>query len=246
MSESKRVALVTGASRGIGAAIADQLQAAGYLVIGTATSESGATKITERLQAGGGVGMALNVCDDEQVAGVLADIKSTYGAPAVLVNNAGIVRDNLLLRMKDEEWEAVYETNCRGVFKLTKSCMRDMMKQRFGRIINVTSVVGAMGNPGQANYVAMKAAVVGFSKSAALEVASRNITVNCVAPGFIQTDMTDAIADDQRDQLLSRIPMGRMGTPEDIAQTVCFLASEQASYITGQTLHVNGGMYLSG
>lgn len=246
MSVSQRVALVTGATRGIGAAIADQLQAAGFVVVGTATSESGAAKITERLKAGGGEGMALDVCNDEQVAAVLADIKEKYDAPSVLVNNAGIVRDNLLLRMKDEEWAAVYETNCRGVFTLTKACMRAMMKQRFGRVINVTSIVGAMGNPGQANYVAMKAAVVGFSKSVALEVASRNITVNCVAPGFIQTDMTDALADDQRDQLLSKIPMKRMGAPEDIAQMVCFLASDQASYMTGQTLHVNGGMYLAG
>ncbi len=241
----KKIALVTGASRGIGAAIADLLQDEGYFVIGTATSEKGAASITQRLSEKGGEGFALNVCSDEQITEVLANIKEKYGVVSVLVNNAGIVRDNLLLRMKDHEWSDVYETNCRGVFAVTRACLRGMVKQRFGRIINITSVVGASGNPGQTNYCAMKAAVVGFSKSLSLEVASRGITVNCVAPGFIETEMTAALTDVQKDAFLKVTPMKRMGAPKDIADAVCFLASDKAGYVTGQTLHINGGLYLA-
>lgn len=245
MSEAK-IALVTGASRGLGAAIADRLGQAGFTVIGTATTDGSAEKITARFKEIGiqGRGCVLDVCDLEQTESVLELIKNEYGPLAVLVNNAGITRDNLLLRMKEEEWDAVYETNLKSIFRLTKRVLRPMMKARFGRIINITSVVGVMGNPGQANYVAVKAGVIGFTKSVAQEIASRGITVNCVAPGFIATDMTAALDDEQRKNLCEKIPVGDVGKPADIAEAVNFLASDGAGYITGQTLHVNGGMFM--
>jgi 3-oxoacyl-[acyl-carrier protein] reductase len=245
MSES-RVALVTGASRGLGAAIADRLGALGHTVIGTATTESGAEKISARFQEKGikGQGSALDVCDVEQIEAILAMIKTDYESPTIVVNNAGITRDNLLLRMKDEEWDAVYETNLRSIFQLTKRVLRPMMKARFGRIVNITSVVGLIGNPGQANYAAIKAGVIGFTKSVAQEVASRGITVNCVAPGFIATDMTDVLDDGQKEILATRIPAGYIGKSDDIAEAVQYLTGDGAGYVTGQTLHVNGGMFM--
>jgi len=243
----EEIALVTGASRGIGQAVAVELGSRGATVIGTATSSSGADKITNYLKEKGiiGCGMVLNVTDQESVESVIKDITDKFGAPSVLVNNAGITRDNLLMRMKDQEWDDIMETNLKPVYRLTKLVARPMMKARSGRIINITSVVGFMGNAGQANYAAAKAGVEGFSKSMARELGSRNITVNCVAPGFIDTDMTRALEESQREQLLSGIPLGRLGTPEDIAAAVLFLASPQASYITGETIHVNGGMYMT-
>lgn len=245
MSDSK-VALVTGASRGLGAAISDRLGEQGYTVIGTATTESGAEKISARFRekAIAGRGYALNVCEVEQIDLLLDAIKKDYGSPAVLINNAGITRDNLLLRMRDEQWDAVYETNLKPIFQLTKRVLRPMMKARFGRIVNITSVVGVIGNPGQSNYAAIKAGVIGFTKSVAQEIASRGITVNCVAPGFIATDMTDALDEEQKKGLCEKIPMGLIGKPDDIAQAVEFLVGEGASYMTGQTLHVNGGMFM--
>lgn len=247
MSLENKVALVTGASRGIGAAIASELGAAGAIVIGTATSESGAAKITERLQAAGirGAGKVLNVTDPESVAALLVSIQEEFGAPAILVNNAGITKDNLLMRMSDEEWFDVVNTNLSAVFRLSKAVLRGMMKARWGRIINISSVVGAMGNPGQSNYAATKAGVAGFARSLAAEIGSRGITVNTVAPGFIDTDMTKVLSEEQKQGLLSKIPLGRLGKPEEIAAVVGFLASDAGGYVSGETIHVNGGMYMS-
>ncbi|WP_439509435.1 3-oxoacyl-ACP reductase FabG [Marinimicrobium koreense] len=242
-----KVALVTGASRGIGAAVAEQLGAAGAVVVGTATSQAGADRITERLASQGvtGEGMVLNVTDAESVASVLADMKARHGLPAILVNNAGITKDNLLMRMSDEEWFDVINTNLSAVYRLSKAVLRGMMKARWGRIINISSVVGAMGNPGQSNYAASKAGVAGFARSLAAEVGSRGITVNTVAPGFIDTDMTRALPEEQRNQLLDKIPLGRLGQPEEIASVVAFLASDAGGYVSGETIHVNGGMYMA-
>ncbi|MEL0035757.1 MAG: 3-oxoacyl-ACP reductase FabG [Gammaproteobacteria bacterium] len=243
MSDTK-VALVTGASRGIGKAIAEALSAAGMTVIGTATTESGAANIAEYLTPTGGTGMALNVTDPDSVTEVLKAINEQFGAIDILVNNAGITRDNLLMRMKEDEWDAIMNTNLTAIFRLSKAVMRGMMKKRWGRIISIGSVVGSMGNAGQANYAAAKAGVIGFSKSLGREIANRGITVNVVAPGFIETDMTKALGDEQRDSLKSQIPAARLGTPEDIAATVAFLASDAAGYITGETINVNGGMHM--
>ena len=245
MLESK-VALVTGASRGIGKAIALELGRQGAVVIGTATSADGAHGISRNLAGAGikGSGMAMNVNDAAQIEAALGAIQKQFGDVAILVNNAGITRDNLLLRMKDEEWDDIMSTNLKSVFRLSKLVLRGMMKARFGRIINITSVVGATGNAGQANYAASKSGVVGFSKSLAREVGSRNITVNCIAPGFIDTDMTRALSGEQRDALVRQIPLGRLGAAEDVAAAVVFLASPGASYVTGCTLHVNGGMFM--
>ncbi|MGE0558252.1 MAG: 3-oxoacyl-ACP reductase FabG [Burkholderiales bacterium] len=242
-----KVALVTGASRGIGKGIALALGAAGATVAGTATTATGAEGISKDLVAAGisGAGYALDVNDGAQVDAVLAEIQKQWGEIGILVNNAGITRDNLLMRMKEEEWDAILSTNLKSVYRLSKSVMRSMMKARFGRIINVTSVIGATGNAGQTNYAAAKAGVEGFSRALAREVGSRNITVNCVAPGFIDTDMTRALSDAQRDGLLGQIPLGRLGAVDDVAGAVVFLASDSAAYITGSTLHVNGGMYMS-
>ena len=241
-----QVALVTGASRGIGAAIADTLAQRGATVIGTATSPAGADAISERLSAlgTGGAGRVLDVNESGAAEALVKTITGEVGAPVILVNNAGITCDQLLMRMKDEDWDTVLETNLRSVFRMSKACLRGMMKARFGRVINIASVVGTTGNPGQANYAAAKAGMVGFSKSMAREVASRNITVNVVAPGFIDTDMTRALNDDQREALMQDIPLGRLGTPEDIAEAVVYLASDGGGYLTGQTLHVNGGMVM--
>jgi len=241
-----QVALVTGATRGIGEAIAAALAAAGATVIGTATTDEGAAKIASRIEGAGqrGTGIRLDVSDGAAVDAAIADIETRFGAITILVNNAGITRDNLLLRMKDDEWDAVMATNLKPAFRLAKAVLRGMMKGRQGRIIQIGSVVGTSGNPGQANYAAAKAGLIGFTKSLAQEIGSRNITVNCVAPGFIDTDMTRALTDAQRQALLGQIPLGRLGTPADIASAVVFLASPQAAYITGATLHVNGGMYM--
>ena len=241
-----KVTLVTGASRGIGRAIAVELGKRGATVIGTATSEAGANDISSYLQQAGikGKGMVLDVKSEESINECLNNIVEENGAIEILVNNAGITRDSLLMRMKLDQWEEVYTTNLRSVFLLSKACLRGMMKSKFGRIINISSVVGSTGNPGQTNYVSTKAGMVGFSKSLAREIANRGITVNCVSPGFIQTDMTDHLTDDQKEHILASIPMGKMGDVEDIAKAVAFLASEDAAYITGQTLHVNGGMHM--
>ena len=241
-----KVALVTGASRGIGRAIAVALGKAGATVAGTATSDAGALGISEYLHNEGlkGAGFKLNVNDTAQTETVLGRIEYEHGPVAILVNNAGITRDNLLLRMKDAEWDEIMDTNLKSVFRLSKLVIRSMMKARFGRIINITSVVGSMGNAGQVNYAAAKAGVVGFSKSLAKEVGSRNITVNCIAPGLIDTDMTRGLPDDQKSALLAHIPLGRFGQVEEIAAAAAFLASDGAAYVTGNTLHVNGGMYM--
>lgn len=238
-----QVALVTGASRGIGAAIARNLSAAGATVIGTATSDGGANAIGDALGSGGR-GLTLDVGNDDSVQAVIKDIQNAEGAPTIVVNNAGITRDNLLLRMKGEEWDSVINTNLAGVFRVSKACLRGMMKAKHGRIINIASVIGIMGNPGQANYAAAKAGIIGFSKSMAREVGSRNITVNVVAPGFIDTDMTRVLPEEQRDVMLTQIPLGRLGEADDIANAVVFLASAAAAYITGETMHVNGGMLM--
>lgn len=242
-----KVALVTGASRGIGAAIAEQLGAAGATVIGTATSESGAEKISARLKELGikGAGKVLNVTDAESVAELLKSVQEEFGAPAILVNNAGITKDNLLMRMSDDEWFDVINTNLSSIFRLSKAVLRGMMKARWGRIINISSVVGSMGNAGQSNYAATKAGVSGFARSLAAEVGSRGITVNTVAPGFIDTDMTRGLPEEQKAGLLSNIPLGRLGKPEEIAAVVVFLASDAAAYVSGETIHVNGGLYMN-
>ena len=247
MSDIQHVALVTGASRGIGQAILHALARAGMKVVGTATTDAGADSISAALTAAGlaGRGAKLDVRDGAAVDALLAEIEAKEGALAVLVNNAGITRDNLLMRMKDEEWDDILATNLTPVFRLSKSVIRPMMKARYGRIINITSVVGHAGNAGQTNYSAAKAAVAGFSKSLAREVGSRGITVNCVAPGFIDTDMTRARSEAQREALLGNIPAGRLGSAEDVAAAVAFLASPAAAYITGETLHVNGGMLMA-
>jgi 3-oxoacyl-[acyl-carrier protein] reductase len=241
-----QTALVTGATRGIGRAIALALVADGATVVGTATTDDGAAAITVYLQEAGnaGTGMKLDVTDAAATATVLAAIEAKHGAVTILVNNAGITRDNLLLRMKDDEWDAIMATNLKPAYRLAKAVLRGMMKARHGRIIQIGSVVGSSGNPGQVNYSAAKAALIGFTKSLAQEVGSRNITVNCVAPGFIDTDMTKGLTDVQREALLAKIPLGRLGAPEDIAQAVAFLAGPGASYVTGTTMHVNGGMYM--
>ncbi|HHJ15567.1 MAG TPA: 3-oxoacyl-ACP reductase FabG [Gammaproteobacteria bacterium] len=247
MSLSGEVALVTGASRGIGQAIALQLGAGGASVIGTATTAQGAASIQSTFDAQGvkGLGLALNVTDADSIDAAMKQIKDAFGSPTILVNNAGITRDNLLMRMKDDEWNAVIDTNLSSVFRLSKACLRGMMKAKRGRIINIASVVGATGNPGQANYCAAKAGIIGFTKSLAREVGSRNITVNAVAPGFIDTDMTRGLPDDQRATLVGQVPLGRLGQVDDIAHAVVFLASPQGGYITGETLHVNGGMHMA-
>jgi 3-oxoacyl-[acyl-carrier protein] reductase len=242
-----QVALVTGATRGIGEAIARALAAAGATVVGTATTDEGVAKIVSYLSAleNAGTGIRLDVSDGAAVDAAIGTIETRFGAIAILVNNAGITRDNLLLRMKDDEWDAIMATNLKPAFRLAKAVLRGMIRARHGRIIQIGSVVGTSGNAGQANYAAAKAALIGFTKSLAQEVGSRNVTVNCVAPGFIDTDMTKTLTDDQRATLLSRIPLGRLGSPEDIAHAVAFLASKDAGYITGATLHVNGGMYMA-
>jgi 3-oxoacyl-[acyl-carrier protein] reductase len=239
-----QIALVTGASRGIGRAIALLLAQRGARVVGTATSTDGADAIGRALSSLGGQGLALDVTDGAALDAAIDGIVKQHGGLHILVNNAGITRDNLALRMKDEEWDAVHDTNLRAVFRASRAVMRTMMKQRYGRIINITSVVGASGNAGQANYAAAKAGVAGMTRALARELGSRNITVNCVAPGFIATDMTDSLSDAQKTALLSQVPLGRLGTPEEIAATVAFLASPEAAYITGAELHVNGGMYM--
>jgi len=242
-----QVTLVTGASRGIGRAIAETLGKAGATIIGTATSEAGASSITNYFNASNikGVGMVLNVTDTDSIADLIKTVTAEYGAITILINNAGITRDNLMMRMKEDEWDDIINTNLTSVYRLSKSCLRGMMKARTGRIISISSVVGSTGNAGQANYAAAKAGVVGFSKSLAQEIGSRNITVNVVAPGFIDTDMTKELSDDIKGKLLENIPLGKLGQPEDIANAVLFLASDMGAYISGETLHVNGGMYMS-
>ncbi|NDP37392.1 MAG: 3-oxoacyl-ACP reductase FabG [Rhodoferax sp.] len=248
MSEIKfegQVALVTGASRGIGAAIALELANRGLKVIGTATTDAGATIIAQALAAFPGCsGRALDVTDGPAAQTLIDAIVKEHGGLQVLVNNAGITRDNLAMRMKDDEWDAVIDTNLKAVFRMSRAVMRTMMKQRYGRIINITSVVGASGNPGQANYAAAKAGVAGMTRALARELGSRSITVNCVAPGFIETDMTASLQEEQKKALVNQIPLGQLGQPADIAHAVAYLASPQAGYVTGQELHVNGGMYM--
>lgn len=246
MTETK-IALVTGASRGIGAAIAEKLGRAGFVVVGTATSANGAAQIEERLKAAAirGRGMVLDVTDADSVAKLMANVTEEFGTITVLVNNAGITKDNLLMRMSDEEWFDVINTNLSAVYRLSKACLRGMLKARWGRIINISSIVGAMGNAGQTNYSATKAGVMGFTRSLAKEIGSRNITVNAVAPGFIDTDMTRALPEEQRKNLISGIALARLGQPDEIASVVEFLCSDGAAYITGETIHVNGGLYMS-
>ena len=245
MSEDNpRIALVTGASRGIGAAIARVLAEQGMRVVGTATSQAGADAIHSKSAPLDGLGLVLNVTDPGSVESLMDSIRADLGEPVVLVNNAGITKDNILMRMKEDEWHQVIDTNLTALYRLSKACVRGMTKARWGRIINVTSVVGSMGNAGQSNYAATKAGAEGMARSLARELGSRSITVNCVAPGFIDTDMTRALADAQRDALQSQIPLGRLGEPDDIAATVAFLASDAGQYITGETIHVNGGRYM--
>lgn len=243
---TQRVALVTGASRGIGRAIAIRLAEAGRIVIGTATTETGAASISQALAERGlqGGGLALNVTDPASIAAVLKKIGETWGEPLILVNNAAITRDNLLMRMKDEEWQSILDTNLTSVYRMSKAVLRAMTKERFGRIVNIASVVAQTGNAGQANYAAAKAGMIGFTKSLAKEIGSRNVTVNAVAPGFIDTDMTRALPDAHKQALLGAIPLGRLGTAEEVAHAVAFLCSEEAAYITGETLNVNGGLYM--
>ncbi|MEP0202569.1 MAG: 3-oxoacyl-ACP reductase FabG [Halioglobus sp.] len=247
MEQNQKVALVTGASRGIGRAIAEQLCADGYTVVGTATSDAGAQKIGDYLVAAGnkGCGMTLDVADDASVATVVKAVAEQFGAPLVLVNNAGITRDNILMRMKEHEWHDVIDTNLSALYRVSKACLRGMTKARWGRIVNVTSVVGSMGNIGQSNYAASKAGAEGFSRALARELGSRSVTVNCVAPGFIDTDMTRELSDEQREMMLTNIPLSRLGEPEEIAALVSFLCSDKAGYITGETVHINGGMHMA-
>ena len=247
MNDQAKIALVTGASRGIGAAIADELGTAGYIVVGTATSQSGADKISQRLAAGSsvGAGMVLDVTQSESIEMLLKAVIEKFGAPTILVNNAGITKDNILMRMKEDEWQDVVNTNLTAVFRLSKACVRPMTKARWGRIVNISSVVGSMGNGGQSNYSASKAGVEGFGRALAKELGSRSITVNTVAPGFIDTDMTKDLPDANKDAMLSKIPLARLGLPSEIASVVRFLISDAAGYITGETIHVNGGMYMS-
>lgn len=247
MPLSNETALVTGASRGIGRAIADMLGRRGATVIGTATSERGAQAISAALADSGitGAGKVLNVTDPDSIATLMKDVQDEFAAPTILVNNAGITRDNLLMRMKDEEWDDVIQTNLTSAYRMSKACLRGMMKAKHGRIIMISSVIGATGNAGQSNYAATKAGVIGFTKSLAREIGSRGITVNAVAPGFIDTDMTQALPEEQRTALLGQIALGRLGAVEDIASAVAFPASADAAYITGETIHVNGGMYMS-
>lgn len=244
--ETKKVALVTGASRGIGRAIATSLAEAGHQVVGTATTDKGAESISAYFAEAGlsGIGMALNVTDEDSIANVIKAIADQFGAPTILVNNAGITQDNIMLRMKADEWTSVMDTNLNSVFRLSKAVLKGMTKARWGRIVNISSVVGSMGNGGQANYAASKAGIEGFSRALAKEVGSRSITVNSVAPGFIQTDMTDVLSEDQKKVMLDQISVGRLGQPDEIAAVVGFLASDAAAYITGETIHVNGGMYM--
>jgi 3-oxoacyl-[acyl-carrier protein] reductase len=240
---TKPVALVTGASRGIGKAIAERLAADGFFVVGTATTDSGAEAISAYLSQNG-KGLKLNVADAESIEAVIKTVNDSFGAPTVLINNAGVTKDNLLMRMKDDEWNDIINTNLTSVFRMSKAVLRGMMKAKTGRIINISSVVGATGNAGQANYAAAKAGMIGFAKSMAKEVGSRNITINTVAPGFIDTDMTKELSDDIKNTLLAGIPLARLGAASEIAHAVAFLASEGAAYITGETLHVNGGLFM--
>ena len=249
MNEStinKKIALVTGASRGIGAAIAIEMARQGFLVIGTATTAKGSEIISQMFELNKleGFGLSMDVNSNQSISNLIAKINLDHGEISVLVNNAGITRDTLLMRMKEEDWDAVINTNLKSVYKLSQAVIKGMMKKRYGRIINISSVVGHMGNAGQTNYAATKAGISGFTKSLAQEIGSREVTVNCVAPGFIDTDMTKALSDDQRQQLLGHIPLGRLGTPADVAHAVCFLASDLAGYVTGETIHVNGGMLM--
>lgn len=247
MSEDQRVALVTGASRGIGKAIAERLCESGFIVVGTATTQGGAESITTYLNAAGnsGCGMKLNVGDGSDVTDTIKTITGNFSAPTVLINNAGITRDNLLMRMKTDEWDDVINTNLNALYRVSKACMRGMTKARWGRIVNITSVVGSMGNAGQSNYAATKSGAEGFSRALAKELGSRSITVNCVAPGFIDTDMTKELTEDQKNLMLAQIPLGRLGEPKEIAALVGFLCGDDASYITGETMHINGGMYMA-
>lgn len=241
---SRKIVLVTGASRGIGKAIAQRFVDEGHFVIGTATSEKGADAIAEYLSESGGIGRVLDVCNDEDVDKLFEEIDSVYGGINILVNNAGITKDGLLMRMKDEDWASVIDTNLTAIYRMSRRAVRGMMKARHGRIINITSVVGQMGNAGQTNYAATKAGVEGFSRALAREISSRGVTVNCVAPGFVETDMTEELDERLLNSMLDAVPMGRMGQPEEIAAAVSFLASDDASYITGAVLAVNGGMYM--
>lgn len=247
MSVEPRVALVTGASRGIGKAIAKALGADGFVVIGTATSGAGAEAISSYLAEENypGRGITLNVVDQDSVTAVVKEVTAQFGAPLVLVNNAGITKDNILMRMKEDEWQDVMDTNLSSLYRVSKACVRGMTKARWGRIVNITSVVGSMGNIGQSNYAATKAGAEGFSRALARELGSRSITVNCIAPGFIDTDMTQKLPEEQRDLLMKQIPLGRLGTPAEIAALVSFLCSDIAAYITGETVHINGGMHMS-
>lgn len=241
---SRKIVLVTGASRGIGRAIAERFAKEGAFVIGTATSEKGADDITEYLSEYGGIGRVLDVCDHDQVEKLFEEIDSVYGSLQILVNNAGITKDGLLMRMKDDDWASVIDTNLTAIYRMSRRAVKGMMKARFGRIINITSVVGQMGNAGQTNYAASKAGAEGFTRALAREIGSRGITVNCVAPGFIETDMTDKLDERLLNSMLDSVPVGRLGQPDDVAAAVAFLASDEASYITGEVLAVNGGMYM--
>lgn len=247
MTEHVKIALVTGASRGIGKAIALQLAGEGHTVTGTATSDDGAARITAYLREANnpGCGMTLDVADQDSVTAVIKQITEKFGAPLVLVNNAGITRDNILMRMKPQEWDDVIQTNLSSVYRVSKACLRGMTKARWGRIVNITSVVGSMGNMGQSNYAATKAGVEGFSRALAREIGSRSVTVNCVAPGFIDTDMTRELSSEQRELMLGQIPLGRLGLPGEIAALVAFLCGDAAAYITGETVHINGGMHMA-